>query len=94
MELGKTMDSAAAATIDGLIDQLQRLKGSISSDAKTRREAISTSRKLLQNLEDPEKIALDMIYSVRTPALPYWCRLSSHMETRAAFHAHRREDRG
>lgn len=51
--------------IDGLIDQLVCLKDGVHNDPKIRDEAIFLSKKIIQNLEKPEQMALDMIYSVK-----------------------------
>ncbi|KAI1196277.1 putative O-methyltransferase [Nemania serpens] len=53
--------------IDGLIDQLVCLKDGVHNDPKIRDEAIFLSKKIIQNLEKPEQMALDMIYSPFTP---------------------------
>ncbi|KAI8627286.1 putative O-methyltransferase [Xylariaceae sp. FL1651] len=64
--------------VDGLIDQLSNLKGdAMSKDLKVKDEAVCLTKKLLQHLEDPEKLALDMIYS---PFIPIAARIAIEMK--------------
>ncbi|KAJ2990916.1 hypothetical protein NUW58_g2723 [Xylaria curta] len=72
------MASNNSKIIGDLIDQLGALKsrGSIENDPKARDEAILVSKKLLQNLEKPEQIAADMIYS---PFIPIAARIAVEM---------------
>ncbi|KAI1753318.1 putative O-methyltransferase [Xylaria castorea] len=72
------MASITPQTIGDLIDKLSALKsqGSIENDAKARDEAILFSKQLLQNLEKPEQVAADMIYS---PFIPIAARIAVEM---------------